>query len=64
MECFVQIVYNFQPLAIFAKCLILDIGEGFEYAYIIYDINFQYLHIEPSEKGTHTNKSMTFFLKY
>ena len=23
----------------------------------------QYLHIEPSEKGTHTNKCMTFFLK-
>ena len=39
MERFGKIVNNLQPLTIFAKRSILDIWEGCEYAYFIYDIN-------------------------
>ena len=49
MERFTKIVNDFYQLTFFSKRSILDIWEGCEYAYVIYDIYFQYLHIEPSD---------------
>ena len=35
MERFAKIVNNFQPLTIFTNRSILDIWEGYEYAYVM-----------------------------
>ena len=53
---------NFQNYKIFQKLYILDIWEHCEYANVICDI-IQYLYIEASEKGTHTNTRMKFSLQ-
>ena len=51
-----------KELTIFPKRCVLDIWEGCEYAYVIYDINSVFAYWT-NWKEKHTNKRMTFFLK-